>query len=366
LNLESIINQFDQRVQNYDNSSDVFRVFMTTLLKDYSDAISSIDLLQGIDNQYYPYIITSKNRLVNRVQTLTEGLIDTINYSILESNVDGVAFEKFVATINKMGALNLPRPPKVSQNTTFYRLRSIKENSIILERKGLFHTPFEKRGLVSTNRYSLSGYPCLYLANSTFVAWKEISDGTGTQWYAGAKFTNTIPLSFIEIDLLPFKKRNFDDDISKYINLFTYSMLFPLLVACSIKVREHDRVNKFKSEYIIPQLLLEYVRKISTDIDGIKYRSTRINDEVSAWNYAIPPKQVSDLDYCPTLKSLFKVSEPFNFNFLEPHKIEPHLPKKKNLDFHKITLNKLQYYFEETYFAQAEHILDTKILDIDF
>jgi RES domain len=368
VNLENIINEFDDKVQAYKDKDDNYGVFVKILLDEYVSKIDSTDLLEDIDNKYIPSLFAAQRNLKRDTQLLAEGVIKTINHYLSESNIDGVAYNTFTNTINQIGALNLTQS-SIPINSAFYRLRPLTTSSTILQRKDLFHIPFESRGIASTNRYSLSGYPCLYLANSTFVAWKELSDAKDTdlELYAGTKIINTRPLKFIEIDSKPFKDRIFDNDFDRYSDLFQYALLFPLIATCSIKVRDNHRNNKFKSEYIIPQLLLEYVRKNSANIDGIKYRSTRVEDEkASAWNYAIPPKQVQESGYCPSLKSLFLVSEIENFNFKDPHRIDNCLPSKNHIDIYQITLNSKPYLFEKTLFAQAEYLLNTKKLDIDF
>ncbi len=368
MNLENIIQEFDHKVQAYKDKNDNYSVFVKTLLDEYVAQINSVNLLENIDSKYFPFLFVAQRNLKRDTQLLAKGIIKTVNHYLSESNIDGIAYNTFSNTINQIGPLNLTQSP-IPLNSAFYRLQSIKELSTILQRKDLFHIPFELRGIASTNRYSLSGYPCLYLANSTFVAWKELSDAKDTdlELYAGTKITNTRPLKFIEIDSKPFKDRIFDNDFDKYGDLFQYALLYPLIASCSMKVRANHRNNKFKSEYIIPQLLLEYVRKNSSSIDGIKYRSTRVEDDkASAWNYAIPPKQVQELGYCSSLKSLFSISEVENFSFKDPHRIDNSLPGKQHIDIFQITLNSKPYLFEKTLFAQAEHVLDTKTLDIDF
>ena len=49
---------------------------------------------------------------------------------------------------------------------TYFRIRSVNDsNPFLLSRKELFHIPFNKNYLVGTERYSMPGHPCLYLAS---------------------------------------------------------------------------------------------------------------------------------------------------------------------------------------------------------
>jgi hypothetical protein len=366
LNLEKIINKFDSRRIENDRKGDSFRIYLKTLLEDYNEAIANANLLEDIDPTSSIFVRPYANKIKKQVSELTSGLIAIMDYFLLESCVDGYAFNKFKTVIDSFGALNIPQS-SVPRESALYRLRGIDVSELkhIFDRKELFHAPFDKRGIISTNRYSLSGYPCLYLADSIYVAWREITDGKNTkELYTGAKFENTQDLRFLTLDSHPFVERidKFGTDvILKNTELFQYAGLFPLLAVCSVRVNEGERNYKFKPEYVFPQFLLEYVRK-SSILEGIKYRSTRVESNIEAWNYAIPPEIIDDTEYCPKLKNLFRISDTHNFNFLEPHKVDPQVGKKLNINVSKIPLNGSLYLYEETYFAQAEFILDSKIM----
>lgn len=57
---------------------------------------------------------------------------------------------------------------------TYYRLRVVNDvNSFPLERKELFHIPSNKNYLVGTERYSMPGHPCLYLASQEVLTYYE-------------------------------------------------------------------------------------------------------------------------------------------------------------------------------------------------
>ena len=64
--------------------------------------------------------------------------------------------------------------------SSFYRVR-ISKNSKLTKPKDLFHIPYDKRYLVSNERYSLAGHPCLYLASALQIAWQEC--GYPQQYY---------------------------------------------------------------------------------------------------------------------------------------------------------------------------------------
>ena len=53
----------------------------------------------------------------------------------------------------------------------YYRIRA--ENNDRFDRKDLFHIPIDKRHLIKPYRYSIAGYPCLYMASSIELCWFE-------------------------------------------------------------------------------------------------------------------------------------------------------------------------------------------------
>jgi hypothetical protein len=88
---------------------------------------------------------------------------------------------------------------------------------------------------------------------------------------------------------------------------------WPLVAACSVKVK--NRKAAFKPEYIIPQLLLQWINK--TQLHGIKYSSTHIDQQQSTYkgifyNVVIPVRTYHlDDGYCPELLNIFRSTQVF-------------------------------------------------------
>lgn len=55
---------------------------------------------------------------------------------------------------------------------SFFRARISKEP---LTYKDMWHIPFKQRSKVSTERFSMPGIPCLYLATSSYGCWLEMN-----------------------------------------------------------------------------------------------------------------------------------------------------------------------------------------------
>ena len=92
-----------------------------------------------------------------------------------------------------------------------------------------------------------------------------------------------------------FHNEEDNESVRKYLLKYIYT--YPLRAACSVVV-EHPG-SKFIEEYIIPQLLLQWVRN-DEDFDGIRYESCSRYDEVKpygGYNIVLPSKQFDSDGY---------------------------------------------------------------------
>ncbi|ABX41304.1 hypothetical protein [Lachnoclostridium phytofermentans] len=157
----------------------------------------------------------------------------------------------------------------------------------------MLHIPFNKRGLVQNQRYSINGMPCLYLGTSTYVCWEELSrPDFNSFWVSRYEVKDTrlkiLNLSYTLQDIMNYKNHN-SNDYELERTLIEYFLYWIIQCACSIFVKNKNRV--FKEEHIIPQLIMQNIRR--TDIDGIMYFSTRgkYTAGYRAWimkNFAFP------------------------------------------------------------------------------
>ncbi len=100
--------------------------------------------------------------------------------------------------------------------------------------------------------------------------------------------------------------------------LKTDILLFPLHLACSYIVKDKERI--FKPEYIIPQLVSQYISEYNqtnkNKIDGISYMSTKIHDYSKIpedyelyTNFALLTYPKQGVDYCEELSKKFRITE---------------------------------------------------------
>lgn len=63
----------------------------------------------------------------------------------------------------------------------------------------MFHIPITMRRQVGTERYSIPGYPCLYLGNSIYVCWEEMNRPLMSScWVSRLKNTEELELEELE------------------------------------------------------------------------------------------------------------------------------------------------------------------------
>lgn len=218
------------------------------------------------------------------------------------------------------------------RNRFFYRLRPgdfrITDANESKEKKSeLFHIKRNKKHLISAYRYSVSGFPCLYLASRKELAWFEcgmpkqfsycemIIDEEGDNALRLVDFSNR-PMDFlsnIHNNLLNAKNdENRKEIIYEY--LLQYIITYPLVAACSIKVK--NRNNNFVEEYVIPQIFMQWIRE-SNYFAGVIYKSSLDSNLVQgmgAINIALPVKEFRSDGLGENLTSKISVS---NIGYLD-------------------------------------------------
>lgn len=213
----------------------------------------------------------------------------------------------------------------IHKNYTYYRTRLKGEKEkVVFEEKDLFHVPFNKRGSVTTKRYSLPGYPCLYLGKSIYVCWEEMRRPALSDFATSAIKAQ---MDFYLLDLRLQKEMYSEENCQIFLRML------PIILACSLKVANES--DNFKPEYILPQLLLHIIvvknqkdqeiegeesRKIQ--LAGIEYTSTAINNDFDFINGAptyyladciVVPVKISEGStnkYCEDLAKKFLVAKP--------------------------------------------------------
>lgn len=218
-----------------------------------------------------------------------------------------------------------------------FRVTCVNDNKPY-ERKRVFHTPYNMRSKVSTSRYSIAGYPSLYLSTSLELCCEEIHLNPYKNFALASAFmlertleyTNT-NIQVIELGIKPQDFLEGEQTNERQARVIPYRLLdsfeiksayllwYPLISACSFIRTNKD--DPFAAEYIIPQLLMQWVRSemctSKTDeydhLIGIRYFScASIKSSDMGFNYVFPTsgQQKSAIPYCPVLMKAFRLTKP--------------------------------------------------------
>lgn len=265
-------------------------------------------------------------------------------YKTSKTEIEGLALKKNIQTI-KRGMVS-------------YRMRKVElEEQRNIKRKDLFHIPLDKRGLVQTQRYSVPGYPCLYLAHSVYGCWEEMGRPDFGKVMV-SKFVTQF--DFKMLDLRVPSKEAWNSDMVRCI------LIFPFVIASMVQVKNSK--DTYKPEYLIPQLLTEWVisknkeNKGNEEVVGIIYTSAQKNEDFSFSddsfdNYAIPVlKPLGSKKYCKRLVDYFQLTMPTYYdlevlrNRKAPNEIGLKVDEKGVASIHNIGISpfvKMEFFLKD-------------------
>jgi len=314
---------------------------------------------------------------VKNIMSISQGILNAVES--YHNGFPNKAFHHIDSVLTRLieNPLNIYRksgwtnPFRKRDPLMLFRIRKVdKEDSY--SRKDIFHTPYNFRSKISTCRYSIAGYPCLYLGTSLDLCCKEIkADSLDSITIAsryriirnmqrnGERAIDVIELGIKPTDFLTFNHHYPSDwnngdiinrrrilnevNLNSHEILSAYLLWYPLIAACSF-IRKNKN-DPFASEYIIPQLLMQWVRTQSLDgnLMGIRYFSCA-SEEASelGFNYVFPVSGEKDLlynQYCRILSESFTLTNPVYFHeFASIRECERYLMGP--LDFSKISVHK--------------------------
>ena len=208
-----------------------------------------------------------------------------------------------------------------------YRIRNVN-SGIQYSRKDIFHVPVNTRPIISTCRYSIAGYPSLYLTTSLALGMEETA--ANSEHAIASKFIFEQPQRRVDIhvlelgikpqDFLPDERREGNRSMPRVIRdrlsddevREAYLRWYPVIAAGSF-IRA-NRAAPFASEYIVPQLLMQWIRTQSkrNSLMGIRYFScASIRASEMGYDYVFPANNYDYEDnYCSILRDAFLLTEP--------------------------------------------------------
>ncbi len=357
----------------------------------YTEGLKYLKLLESLDDGSFEIDIglelksLTKRNLIDASKNMHSAVLETLEV-YLDKGSPFKAYETFEKhfQIKKDHELNYLQPLhyldyiKINSKDDFYKIR-VSEYDLKIEQ--IFHVPFKDREKIKSYRYSISGFPTLYLSNLLFISFNEIGINDYDRLYV-SKF------KFVQEDSI---QNNHLLDLRGNFPYFAgeraimYLVRWPLIMACNIKVAYPN--SPFKPEYIIPQIVFQWVRNnISfggnrNKILGVAYSSSKSNNEYdgehynfSDWYYnvAIPTVSKGKNDFCNNLSKQFVLTKPFNFKsalntkainpkekyHLNPLKIFGANIKYSDSDFGKIEIMLNSEIYSNLYFINGEKYIE--------
>ncbi|WP_133533842.1 hypothetical protein [Flavobacterium dankookense] len=312
-----------------------------------------------------PNIEQLSKAILNAIKTFLNG--DTIGaYKIFEEGLEQI--KKYL--LIKEGVTNIS---SIKEPEQFYRARI--GSDVLFKREEMFHIPFEKRHLVSSQRYSLPGIPCLYLANSTYLCWEELGKPDFDKVQFSRYDLKDCKLKFLNLNhtsqalsFIGFDKDGDIDEMSAFL-IIQFIATWPLQAAVSNVV--FHREAPFKPEYIIPQLLLQWIVN-HKELDGVRFFSTKYNGKIPVLhfgnfsNLVIPIKKSRDKGFCDELKANIKLTNPISYMYSSlvlPQMTSEKIPvEEMEISMRPITVEvneDLKAPYQNTKFGQIERILES-------
>ena len=295
---------------------DLDRLFLTELIKCKDDCF--IDNLERILNLFLKQVnnfhtkkevaetVYDAPAVVRLLKKICKEVI-SISTSYNEGdllNMYGIVNRCFKRTYNNIAHSTFFPVSSVTQNEYWYRIRKDCEKDEV-KRKDLFHVPFEIRNKVGTYRYSVPGYPALYLGHSLYVSWLEM-DCPASFHYSKFKIDSA------EINVFDFRFFPSINSVKQGVN---YLLSYPYKLACSLPA---TKKSNFVPEYLFPQLMIHAIlrQKKSSNVNGLLYSSTKafsILNENNCRDYdnlVLPAINMKREGYCDALQEMISLSIP--------------------------------------------------------
>lgn len=220
-----------------------------------------------------------------------------------------------------------------------------------MEIKDMLHIPLNRRGIVSTQRFSMNGIPCIYLATTSYCCWLEMNMPSRQNFYVSSfEIPNDLKVLNLCISQGLINGHSLNDNEEQLDLLNQMIKIWPLICATSFSISEKNRA--FKSEYIVSQLTMQCASELK--IDAIAYLSKKMDDSLSyphAVNLAIPVKRNGCRDYWENAA---------NIRISSPKLYSEYLNENNNFG------TKRRSYVNSIYFAIDENDIDSYSSMIDF
>lgn len=286
--LETLYDRFIKKIKQLSND------FNYKVIEDYKDRILNIV------PDYY------NGRIIDSITKVKELIKDVGNNDFAKSTLRNC--EAFLGNKN--------------YELQFFRARVSKEYLDYPANK-MLHIPFRERYKTNNQRFSMPGYPCLYVANTSYACWIELDKPSEHDFYVSPIiFDGKQKVLNLAVSIENFTRlHDFEKERST-----TWLKLIMLMFATSFVYVGDVKNRNFKVEYIIPQLIMQAC--LNLNYDGIVYNSTKVcSDKFSfaAINLVLfaKPKKTQDnnsseaIDKYAEICNHIKIADAYNYQLFK-------------------------------------------------
>ena len=339
------MNPFKPPFENFDDYTYIYSV--EKVLQSYYLKVQKL-AIQGIP--------------LTRIKRVSDNILRSIK-AYLSGN-SGIAYNVLTQTLNEKSISKMIIDISSSDGSIIKIYKARTSNQELRKRDDIFHLPFNKRQFVKNYRFSISGVPSLYLGSSIYICWVELLKPSFSDfWISKYEFD---PQKKIVIDFTYSIEEKINAFRSGAITLETlnkYLLIWPLIIASTFKVKYS--ACDFHEEYIIPSIILQWIKTEQSEIIGLKYVSTKSNSYNSkiCTNFVFPtePKEIVNPNtFCEKLKIHFRLTYPLPWSLLTT------IPQSDYVLGGAFTAKKLEEIILEKYdvtqFGLIEKTLDNFVL----
>lgn len=304
MDIKELISKTNEKLLEERSQSQTLEDYLSSLLSDFLKDVGTLDFT-SIQRQ----CSISPDKIIDNIKdsilTISKVLDEYSHAQMLRS----IGLMQDYISDNDM-LLSVSIDPSKNDGKYWFRIRKQEKEKKVFPAKQMFHIPFQLRGRVNTQRYSLPGYPCLYISRSAWSAWEEMHEPHLGDFCISCL---TPKQTFEVLDL-----RMMESEKMEGLDLAKVLCTMPLVIACSIKVLQPE--DNFKPEYIVPQLVM---LALVNDCDrvGCAYTSTRRNSFFNKWdirkldNIALPVKCIEKAGLCSKLCNYFQITDATNYEY---------------------------------------------------
>ncbi len=219
-------------------------------------------------DDYINWVEKNYNMHVGEVRTIANHINEAVSFYYKSDFMSAI---QSIKTIVDEGNLLSFDVKKGDCTNVLFKAR-VAESTENIKHDDMLHIPFNRRNIVSSQRFSLSGTPCIYLAKSSYTCWLELNKPEENKFFVSA-FKLLKPKKVLDLTCLTWEWLK----TGKGIKSDTKEKLctFPLIIATSFLVDENIG-RPFHSEYIVSELLMNAI--VKSKYDGVAYFSKKFSD----------------------------------------------------------------------------------------